>query len=121
QGSPDSSQSGSAPDQKEIEKIVNDLLKKKEEEKKQKDDEKKAQDEAKKQFEEEAKQQEGAVVGSDLKMSGRWTPGGLIFETANRDFQFHVGGRIEFDQVWWNQPAQLQGAGPGGNLGALQN
>jgi phosphate-selective porin OprO/OprP len=76
----------------------------------------KAEEGKKKQAEEEKKQQadaEGRVVGSDLKMTGAWTPDGLFFRTANDDFALHFGGRFQFDSVWWAQPQFLKGSIPG--------
>src|SRR5262249_10118857 len=80
-----------AGDESAIRFIVTDVLKKQDEEKKKK--------------EEEAKQKlesEGYRVGTDLKMSARWDDG-FRAETPNKDFTIHIGGRMQFDNVWWTQ------------------
>ncbi len=39
---------------------------------------------------------DGYEVGSDLKMTGSWR-NGLQFESANKDFRMHIGGRVQYD------------------------
>jgi phosphate-selective porin OprO and OprP len=92
-----------------VEKIVGDMLHKKEEEKKQRDAAAKAAADA----EAEAKKAEGYEVGSILSMGANWTPQGVVFSTPNKDFQFHVGGRTDYDNVWFNQPFSMRGLSPG--------
>ena len=109
-------------DKKSVEKIVNDVLKTKDEEKKKKDEEKKKADDAKKAADEAETKAKGYEVGSDLSFpTARWGPSGLIFESKNGDFVNHVGGRIEWDNVNWHQPWFLQGTPAGGSRGAAQN
>jgi phosphate-selective porin OprO and OprP len=55
---------------------------------------------------------EGYKVGTDLKMSATWK-NGLWIETANKDFTIHIGGWIQYDNVFWNQSALLQTAADG--------
>jgi phosphate-selective porin OprO and OprP len=43
------------------------------------------------------------TVGSRLKMEGVWN-NGLEFRSPNRDFYFHVGGRVQWDNVWLDSP-----------------
>ena len=40
----------------------------------------------------------GYEVGSDLKMNARWN-NGIVFETGEKDFTLHVGGRFHYDVV----------------------
>ncbi len=61
---------------------------------------------------------EGYVVGSSTGMTASWN-NGLRLQSANKDFQMHVGGRLNFDTFWFDQPANLRGPAPGGNLGVL--
>ena len=44
-------------------------------------------------------------IGSVLRMEGAWN-NGLEFRTPNRDFYFHVGGRVHWDNVWLSSPDQ---------------
>ena len=54
-------------------------------------------------------------VGSDLRMIPYWD-NGLWFETANRDWRIHIGGRLQYESVGWAQPQNMKGPfpGPGG-------
>jgi phosphate-selective porin OprO/OprP len=55
----------------------------------------------------------------------------LFFLTPNKDWRIHVGGRFQFNAVWWQQPEGLQGPppgnggvpaqGPGGGVGPLDD
>ena len=76
-------------------------------------DAKKAEEEAKKKKEAEAK---GYEVGSDLKMTASWN-NGLWIESAQKDFRIHIGGYLQADAVWFQQPHNLRGAPPAGALG----
>lgn len=58
------------------------------------------------------KKDEWHEVGSDLKLNASWKHG-LQFETANSDFKVHVGGRVQYDSVWWSANDTVQ-FGPGG-------
>ena len=45
-----------------------------------------------------------AEVGSDMSVKARFYNGaGLMFETPNKDFTMHLGGWVQWDNVWWNQ------------------
>lgn len=52
-----------------------------------------------------AKKREFVEVGSDLTVKGSWRPGtwrdGLYFDTPNKDFSLHVGGRVHWDAGWF--------------------
>src|SRR5262245_23686623 len=63
---------------------------------KEKDDKKKAEDEAKK----KQAELEGTEVGHDLKMSAKWDHG-LWLETADKAFKVHVGGRTQYDTIFY--------------------
>ncbi|MCU0704750.1 MAG: OprO/OprP family phosphate-selective porin [Fimbriiglobus sp.] len=43
----------------------------------------------------------------------------LWFETPNKEWRFHVGGRFQFQPIWWAQPQSLKGPAPGN--GGLPN
>jgi phosphate-selective porin len=112
QASPVSATAGApgAPlDPHTVEKIVGDMLNKKQEEKKQQEAAARAAADA----EAAARKAEGYEVGSILNMNGAWTPTGVLFSTPNKDFQFHMGGRLEYDNVWWREPFSLTGPAPG--------
>jgi len=91
---------GTSLGQAEVKKIVGDYLQE--------------QDAAKKAAADAAKAKaddEGYKVGTDLKMSASWQ-NGLVLTTPNKDFSFHIGGWIQYDNVFWDQsPALL--AAPG--------
>lgn len=42
-----------------------------------------------------------------LAMSGTWK-NGLSFSTQAKDFQVHVGGRVQFDTAWFDAPENIQ-------------
>jgi phosphate-selective porin OprO/OprP len=84
-----------APEKKQVEKIVTDYLKDQDKKKKDTEDQKKKEAEAK-----------GYDVGSDPKMTASWA-NGLVLQSANKDFRFHIGGRFQEDWVWWQQPLAL--------------
>ncbi len=50
----------------------------------------------------------------------RWD-NGFLFETPNKDFKFHVGGRFQDDWVFWDQSAGLRAAPGAGGIGNLQD
>lgn len=81
--------------------------------KEEEDKKKKAEEEKKKK-----EQEEGVAVGSVLSGSVRWDPGvnGMMFETPNKDFTLHIGGRMQFDDVWWTQTPALRSPTQIGNL-----
>jgi phosphate-selective porin OprO/OprP len=87
----------------------------------------------KKADEEQAKrtaEEKGVEVGSNLNLSASWD-NGLVFLTPNKDWRIHIGGRLQFDSVWWRQPDFLKGPppgnggvpdqGPGGGVGPLDD
>jgi phosphate-selective porin OprO/OprP len=91
-----------APDAKAVEKVVNDVLKKKDDDKKAKDAQEKATADA-----------EGYRVGTDLKGAGfEWDPAlaGWVFYTKNRDFTWHPEARIQMDATWWHQSPNTRAA-----------
>ncbi|MBL8797723.1 MAG: hypothetical protein JNM56_27745 [Planctomycetia bacterium] len=68
--------------------------------------------------EEEKKKQAGAkepteyTVGSNLSLAGTWN-NGLSFQSPHKDWLIHIGGRIQFEPVFWAQPLNLKGPPPG--------
>lgn len=69
-------------------------------------------------------QEKGHEVGSDLNLKAHWVEGrGLTFTTARKDWDFHFGGRLQFQPVFFNQPASLKGpaTGNGGIPGSARN
>jgi hypothetical protein len=81
-------------DKKEVQKIVGDYLKEREDKAKKEETEKK-----------KIAEEEGYKVGTDLKGSLRWAEdvNGFKYETTNKDFWVHVGGWFQYDSVWFNQ------------------
>ena len=52
-----------------------------------------------------------AVVGSNLSGIVFFKDGEFLnFSTPNKDFTMHLGGWVQWDNVWWNQPPALQAA-----------
>lgn len=49
-------------------------------------------------------------VGSDLGMTAAWR-NGLHFQTKNRDFTFHPGGRVQADWSWFAPDGDLEPRG----------
>jgi phosphate-selective porin OprO/OprP len=49
-------------------------------------------------------------VGSDPKMSAAWGINRLTFESANKDFRAHLGGRLQFDNYYYGLPTDLKKA-----------
>jgi phosphate-selective porin OprO and OprP len=41
-------------------------------------------------------------IGEDRTLHARWD-NGFVAETADKCFRFHIGGRMEFDNCWFNQ------------------
>ncbi len=72
--------------------------------------------EEKRRADEEGKKKEavekGHEVGSDLKLNAIWD-NGLLFQTADKDWRFHVGGRFQYETVLFQQPGSLRGPPPG--------
>jgi phosphate-selective porin OprO/OprP len=100
-------EAGGGLGKEDVQKIVGDYLKQKEAEKK------KADDAAKKKLEDE-----GFRVGSDLSMKATWKDG-VVITTPQDDFSLHVGGWIQWDNVWWSQTPALRAA-PGARAGPKQ-
>jgi phosphate-selective porin OprO/OprP len=75
---------------------------------------------AKKQADEQKKacaDQQGYVVGSDLHVTASFKDGLFLWlETPNKDFTMHLGGWIQYDNVYWDQAAALKAA-KGANAG----
>lgn len=99
---PVNSESGGV-DARSVESIVNNYLQRQADAKKA--DEKKAAD-------------EGYKIGTDLKMSATWK-NGFVVTTPNDDFSLHIGGWVQWDNVWWTQSKLLQKA-PGSRPGSAQ-
>ena len=60
-----------------------------------------------------------AEVGSDMSVKARfWNGAGLMFETPNKDFTMHLGGWVQWDNVWWNQSQGMVVAPGTANTGA---
>lgn len=89
--------------------LILDVVKKNEADKKEADEKKKKEEDKK-------KEDEGFRVGSDLKMTARWD-NGLKFETTNKDFVIHVGGRFQDDWVFFSQKPALDAAPGAGGVG----
>ncbi len=99
---PTSSSAAALAPADDVKKIVQDELKAADEAKKQKEAEEKA-----------AKVAAGHEVGSDRKLNATWENDGIHFKSEHKDFDIHIGGRINTDFVWWKQPSFLKGAAPG--------
>jgi phosphate-selective porin OprO/OprP len=55
-------------------------------------------------------------VGTDLKFSAIWNKG-LQFQTPNKDFRFHIGGIVQFDMNYFDNPPGIQQAPAVGGIG----
>src|SRR5262249_40576990 len=61
-------------------------------------------------------EEKGFRVGSALNMTVRWnTASGLTGETPNKDFVVHLGGRFQFDNVWFDQSPNSRAGSQMGN------
>lgn len=65
-------------------------------------------------------------IGSDATLSGKVNNGGLLLETANKDYRYHWGALIQQDYAFFSQDPQLKaapggGPGPSGGVGDLQD
>lgn len=49
-------------------------------------------------------------VGSDVEFQGSWNHG-LEFSTPNNDFRVHIGGRTQFDTIWFDDSPAFIGTG----------
>jgi phosphate-selective porin OprO/OprP len=55
-------------------------------------------------------------VGSDMSGIAFFRNGEFLnFSTPNKDFTMHLGGWVQYDNVWWNNPAALTSAKGGAN------
>lgn len=103
----------------DLKKLVDDYLKERDA-KKQADDEQKQKD----------LMEKALTTGTKFPLSSYWD-NGLWFETPNKDWRFHLGGRLQFESIWWAQPNTLRGAppgnggipaaGPGGGVGVMDD
>jgi phosphate-selective porin OprO/OprP len=76
---------------------------------------------AKKQGDDAKKAVEGYQAGSGLSIKASFRDGLFLwFETPNKDFTMHLGGWMQWDNVWWSQTQALNAA-PGSRPGAAQN
>ncbi|MBY0231465.1 MAG: OprO/OprP family phosphate-selective porin [Gemmataceae bacterium] len=79
---------------------------------KEKDAKKKADDKLKA----DAREAEGYEVGKQTSFGGKWLNNQYWFETEDRSFRLHLGGRTQIDQVWVTQNQKITGLrGPGAN------
>ncbi len=71
-------------------------------------------EDAKKQEEAQKKQladEQGYVVGSDLHVQANFQNGLFLWlDTPNKDFTMHLGGWMQFDNVFWDQSPLLKSA-----------
>jgi len=97
----------SGVDRVQVKAAVDAALKAREDAEKKKADEKKQKEQA-----------EGYAVGTELGgMKVRWNQdNGITAATPHNDFTFHVGGLLQFDSVFWDEPAKLRGPGGVGTL-----
>jgi phosphate-selective porin OprO/OprP len=75
----------------------------------------KAENEKKAKAEKEAKAKADAEpyeIGSDPKLNANWN-NGLWFTTARKDWNFHFGGRLQWESVFWDEPSRLTENAPG--------
>jgi len=60
-------------------------------------------------------------IGSDLRLSASWK-NGVFLNTPNNDFTMHIGGWMQYDNVFWDQTAALKTApgkaGPSKGIGS---
>jgi phosphate-selective porin len=61
-------------------------------------------------------------IGSDLRLGASWKDG-LFVTTPKSDFAMHVGGWVQYDNIWWGSPRSLQVArgassGPAQGIGS---
>jgi phosphate-selective porin OprO/OprP len=57
-------------------------------------------------------------IGSSLGMTANWVHG-VTFSTPSSDFTMHLGGDVQYDNVWWTQTSSLKTA-KGANAGPAQ-
>jgi phosphate-selective porin OprO and OprP len=86
----------------EVRKLVDGYLQEKDAAKQAVEAEKKGREEA-----------DGYEVGSDLNLHALWRDGFFV-ETANKDFQIHIGGKLQNDYGWFMPDTNLRNAFPTG-------
>lgn len=52
-------------------------------------------------------------IGSNLNLNGVWN-NGLVFQSPNKDWVIHFGGRLQWYVSLWDQPNDMQRPAPGG-------
>lgn len=52
------------------------------------------------------------VVGSDPRLNAVWN-NSLNFQSEQKDWNIHIGGRFQFQPTFWQQPRELKGPPPG--------
>ena len=57
-------------------------------------------------------------IGSDLRMNANWK-NGVVLSTRNDDFTMHIGGWVQYDNIFWDQTPLLRVA-PDGRPGPKQ-
>jgi phosphate-selective porin OprO and OprP len=96
----DSSTSTPVFTQADVERIVDEALRRKSAE------EAKAKEEIEK-AEKAQSELAGYQVGTDLGMTAKWN-NGLELSTKNKDFRVHIGGRYQFDTGWFSVDPAVQ-------------
>jgi phosphate-selective porin OprO and OprP len=59
---------------------------------------------------------DGYVVGTNLNFASTWEKG-LQFQTPNNDFRFHIGGVLQFDMNYFDNPPGIQAPASAGGIG----
>lgn len=106
-------------DDARVRQIVSDYLTELEIRKKQADETKQKVD-----------QEQGVEVNNNPPLQSSWE-NALIFTSPNKDWRVHLGGRFQFQEVFFNQPANMKGpppgnggipaSGPGDGIGSLDD
>jgi phosphate-selective porin OprO/OprP len=67
----------------------------------------------------EKKQADGdwAEVANNPRLEASWD-NSLFFTSPNKDWRVHLGGRMQFNSVWWDQPEAMRSLAPGGGIPA---
>ena len=73
-----------------------------------KEKQKKAEEDAAKKKLEEEGYKVGTDLGMELSAGKKNHDSGMVAETPNKDFFFHVGGRFQWDTVAWSQTPALR-------------
>lgn len=84
------------PEKEKVNKLIDTYLADKEKKKKDADD-KKAKE----------REEEGYEVGKQLDLKGKWISNQYWFETEDKAFRLHVGGRTQIDAVWVHAPKNV--------------